>query len=420
MSKNGVIALSVLLIAAAFLLPHVSIRWLDSSPGISSGPKDFAGSTYVCPMHPEIMQDHLGKCPVCGMDLVPAGNAGHDPALHVDAASTEKLGIRLARAHEGKISRDIVTYGSVAFDENSQFSFNSKFDGWIKKIHVHSIGDRIGKGQVLYEIYSPDLIDREKKYLQFLQRRDQILRSVGDVSQQENEYVMNLLVEYSQQKEKFHNEDVDRETLQWLEDSRQIREVVGIVADKPGIVTQINAREGSFVSASSPVFKLADLSTVWINAALYPDQTDKLKKGDAATITLFGGKTIEGNIGFISPIAENNRVIARISIDNRKYRLRPGEFVDVTIHAEPHEAILLPRSAVMHTGHGNKVMLALGNGHFLPASVETGIEDENEIEILDGLQEGAQVAANGQFLLDAAASLQDAAMRMHSGKMHAK
>ena len=420
MSKKGAIALSGILIASAFLFPHVSIRWIDSKPVISSKQKDFAGSTYVCPMHPEIMQDRPGKCPVCGMDLVPAGNAGHDPALHVDAASTEKLGIRLARAREAKISRDIPTYGSVAYDDNSQFSFNSKFDGWIKKIHVHSVGEQIEKGKILYEIYSPELIDREKKYLQFLQRRDQILQSVGDVSQQENEYVMAMLVEYSRQKESFYNEDVDPEAVRWIEDSRQTREVVKIVADKSGVVTQINAREGAFVGASSPVFTLADLSTVWIDVVLYPDQTGSVKTGDSVSIRDSGGRKIPGKISFISPIAENNKVIARITMDNRKYHLRPGSFVDVAIHAEPHEAILLPRSAVMHTGHGNKVMLFLGNGRFLPVDVETGIERENEIEILDGLQEGAQVAVNGQFLLDAAASLQDAAMRMQSGKMHAK
>ncbi len=413
MSKKIAIPLALLIAILVYSFPPASIRWQPRKPGAS---KDFSAKTsaYVCPMHPEIMQDHPGKCPICGMDLVPAVKHDRDSTLHVEAASLQDLGVRIAKAHDGEISREILTYGTVAYDDARQYSFNSRFEGWVRTIHVHSVGEKIEQGEILYEIYSPDLIEREKRFLQFLQRRDQILQSVGDVSQQENEYVMNLLVEYSQQKEKFYNEDVDREAVKWLEDSRQIREVVGIVAERSGIVTQINASEGSFLSASSPVFKMADMSRIWINAVLYQDQAGRVKIGDRAEVKLASGDKARGSVSFISPISENNRVTARISLDNKGFRFRPGEFADVDIHSDSRKALLLPRSAVMHTGRGSRVMLFLGKGRFLPVEVETGMEDENDVQILDGLQEGAQVAANGQFLLDAASSLQDAAIRMQS------
>ncbi len=371
-------------------------------------------------MHPEIMQDQPGKCPICGMDLVPAGNAAHDAALHVDAASVEKLGVKLARAQQAKISQDVGTYGNVAFDENTQFNVQTKYDGWIRRIHVHSVGEKIEKGQVLYEIYSPDLIMRQKQYLKYIERKNQLLKTVGDTANQENEFVMDLLQEFAKERQRFLYEDIGVDTISQIEDSHQPLEVVKILAPQSGVVTQINVREGSFVNSSSPLFKMADISTVWIDVPLYPDQVGRVKTGDSATIQLSSGEKIIGKINFISPLADSNKVLARISIDNHKYHLRPGAFVDIAIHARPHEALVLPRSAVMHTGLGNRVMLFLGSGHFLPVPVETGIENADEIEILDGLQNGAQVAVNGQFLLDAAASLQDATTRMQSEKPHAQ
>ena len=408
MLKKTAILFAILLLGMIFLLPF---RGTGSGKPI---PEASSSSVYVCPMHPEIMQAHPGKCPICGMDLVLAAKHDHDSSLHVEAASLENLGVRVIRAREGNISREIRTYGAITYDDGRQYSFNSRFDGWVKKIHIHSVGDKIDAGQVLYEIYSPDLIAREKRFLQFLTRRDQILQSVGDVSQQENEYVMNLLVDYSKQKEMFYNEDVDRALVKWLEDSRQIREVVGIVAERPGIVTQINVAEGSFLNASSPVFRMADLSRIWVNAVLYPDQVAKVRIGDRARVKLASGEKAFGTVSFISPISENNRVTARIALENKNYRFRPGEFADVDIQSDSRKALLLPRSSVIRTGRGSRVMLFLGKGHFLPAEVETGLEDENDIEIVDGLKAGARVAANGQFLLDAASSIQDAAMRMQS------
>jgi len=130
------------------------------------------------------------------------------------------------------------------------------------------------------------------------------------------------------------------------------------------------------------------------------------------------GQTIKGQLNFLNPIAENNKVSARVEVDNSKLHLRPGSFVDIIIHAQPHEALVLPRSAVMHTGEGDMVMLSRGEGHFLPVHIETGVESGDEIEITDELQEGAEVAANGQFLLDAAASLNAAAQRMQETHVH--
>jgi Cu(I)/Ag(I) efflux system membrane fusion protein len=425
--KAASITLLAVVLSSYYLYRHISISW-NEVQGASSGTTalpDTPSSTlpniskpeqreiWACPMHPEIMQDHPGTCPICGMGLVKSGDhAGHDHGVQVDTASIQKLGVRLASVKESTLSREVLAYGNVTADGSTIYNVHSKFDGWIKKLHIHFVGQKIERGQVIYEIYSPELLMQQKEYLRFAERRKQILQTMRDVRFQENEYVMDLLQELSRERTKFLYEDIGVETVQQMDDSRRPVEVVKILAAKSGVVTQINAREGSYATPSATLFTLANVSTVWINVALYPDQVGQVQVGDEVAIRSPGGRDIEARIDFINPIAENNKVSAKVEIDNRKLRLRPGSFVDVIIHTHPHKALAIPRSAVMRSGRGSFVMLHRGEGRFLPTKVETGVENGDLVEISDGLQEGAQVAVNGQFLLAATASLHDAMQRM--------
>lgn len=425
--KAAGMALLAAVLSSYYLYRHVSISWNEvedalpgtialsgtPSPALASIRKPEQREIFVCPMHPEIMQDHPGTCPICGMDLVKSGDhAGHDHGIRVDAASIQKLGVRLASVQKATLSREVRTYGNVMADGNTIYNVHSKFDGWIKKLHIHSVGQKIKQGQVIYEIYSPDLLTQQKDYLRFAERRRQILQTIGDVRFQENEYVMDLLQELSRERTKFLYADIGVETVQQMDDSRRPVEVVKILAAKSGVVTQINAREGSYATPSATLFTLADVSMVWIDVTLYPDQVEQVQVGDEVTITGSDGQKIKARLNFLNPVAENNKVGARVEIDNRKLHLRPGSFVDVIIHAHSRKALAIPRSAVMRSGKGSFVMLHRGEGHFLPTKVETGAESGELVEISDGLQEGSQVAVNGQFLLDAAASLHDAMQRM--------
>jgi Cu(I)/Ag(I) efflux system membrane fusion protein len=415
--KAAGIALLAIVIPATYLLANATTPTTDATPLLSIT-KQAQEKIFICPMHPEIMQDHPGTCPICGMDLVESKNhIGHDHGVRVDSATVQKLGVRLAHIKKSTISEEINSYGNVTVDEGTLHNIHSKYEGWIKKVHIHSVGQRVEKGDVIYELYSPDLIMRQKEYLRFMARRNQILQTIGDVRLQENEYVMELLMELSRERTKFLHEDISIETVRQIEDDKQPLEVVKIVAAKSGVVTQINAREGSFIEPAATLFTLTDIGKVWVDITLYPDQAGQIKNGDEVTITTANGQSIDSRIDFVSPIAVNNKVNARASINNTKLKLRPGAFVDVTIHAQPHEALVLPRSAVLRGGDGDRVMLSRGDGHFLPAYIETGIENGDDIEIVDGLLEGAEVAANGQFLLDSAASMNAAAERMRSG-MH--
>ena len=418
---------AVVILSSYYFYQHLSISWNEApvaSSGTTTSPlptinKPGQGKAWVCPMHPEIMQDHPGTCPICGMDLVEArDHTGHDHGVKVNTASIQKLGVRLASVQKTPLSREVHSYGNVTADGSAIYNVHSNFDGWIKKLHIHSVGQQIKQGQVIYEIYSPELIAQQKEYLRFAERRKQILQTIGDVRFQENDYVMDLLQELSRERTKFLYEGIGVETVQQMDDYRRPVEVVKVLAAESGIVTQINAREGSYATPSATLFTLSNVSRVWIDVALYPDQVGQVKVGDEVSIKSPDGQNIKARLDFLNPIADNNKVSARVAIDNSKLHLRPGSFVDVVIHAQPHEALALPRSAVMRTGDGDMVMLSRGAGHFLPLHVETGIESGDQIEITDGLLEGAEVATNGQFLLDAAASLNAAAQRMQETHTH--
>lgn len=381
-----------------------------------------AKKLWVCPMHSHILQDHAGSCPVCGMDLVESGGTqGHDSGgVQVDAASLQRLGVRLASVESQELSREVQTYGNVAIDESSIRNVSPKVDGWIRKLHVTAVGQPVRAGQVLYEIYSPELVQRQREYIELLQRRDQLLQRMTELSGQNAQVAASLARERIRSRERFGHADIGADILDRIEKTYRTVDVVAVRASASGFVTQIGAREGSYVSPATNLLSLADTASVWIDIVLYPDQLAWVREGDEATVRLphSDKPLLKGRLKFAGPTLDNasRTVRARLVADNARQRLRPGSFVDVVVAARPHQALALPRSAVMRTGKGNMVMLARGNGHFLPFPVETGIESGDLIEITEGLQEGAQVAVNGQFLLDAAASLSDAAQRMQGDR----
>jgi Cu(I)/Ag(I) efflux system membrane fusion protein len=276
---------------------------------------------------------------------------------------------------------------------------------------VHSVGERVVRGQVLYEIYSPELVAKEREYFQFLTRRKQILQSVGDVSQQENEYVMDLLRDSQKEREDLMRNDLDIETIQRLEEYGTTIEVIKVRSPASGLVTQIGAREGGFVSPAAPVLTLADPSTIWIDVPLSAGQAALVRAGDSVSIQAGNADPIVAQLDFINPLLDSFRTHARVVLRRPFDDLHLGTLVDVTIRAASHWARVLPSSAVLRTGHGDFVMLARDGGRFVPVPVVAGVEFDDAIEIRGGIQDGVPVASNAQFLLDPAASMGDTIAR---------
>lgn len=381
-----------------------------------------AKTTWVCPMHSQIVQDHPGSCPICGMDLVPMEEPsaptrpGFQSGIHVDTATQQRLGVRLAEVTRHPMRRVLRTYGVVGIDESSIVNISPKIEGWIRKLHVSAVGQSVSAGQVVYELYSPELVQRQREYIELLGRRDQLLQSMTVLAGQNAQAAASLARERYRVRQKFIYADVGEDVLSELEKNRRTVDVVPVRAPQSGFVTQIGAREGSFVTPMVNLLSLADIANVWVDVALYMDQLAWVQEGDEVTVrsSYPGQPDIKGRLNFVTPALDGATQTrrARMVLKNDQEYLRPGQFVDVVIMTPPREALAIPRSAIIRTGAGVRVMRAGGDGHFEPVPIETGIENDDLIEVLSGLPAGSRVAVNGQFLLDAAASMSDAAQRM--------
>lgn len=378
-----------------------------------------AKKRWVCPMHPQILQDHPGECPMCGMDLVETGaHDHHSDSLQVDPALQQRLGMRLARVEPRRLTREVHAYGTVGVDEDSVHAVNPKVEGWLGKLHVSTVGQRVAAGQLLYEIYSPDLVQRQREYIELLQRRDRLLDGSAGLYGQTAAAAASLARERIRVREKLAYADVSAATIAEIERTYRTVDRVPVYAPKAGYITRIGAREGAYVTPATPLLALADNATVWIDIALYPDQLEWVQEGDNVEVTFphSDRPPLHGRLSFalptIDPVTRTAR--ARLTVKNADRLLRPGAYVDVAIATRPRTELAVPRSAVIRTGRGDRVMLVREGGHFMPVPVLTGIESGDFIEIIDGVQEGAQVAVSGQFLLDAAASLNDSVQRMQT------
>lgn len=374
---------------------------------------------WICPMHPDILQDHPGECPICGMDLVETGaHDHHSESMQVDPALQQRLGMRLARVEPRRLTREVHAYGTVGVDEDSVHAVNPKVEGWLGKLHVSTVGQRVVAGQLLYEIYSPDLVQRQREYIELLQRRDRLLEGSAGLYGQTAAAAASLARERIRVREKLAYADVSAATIAEIERTYRTVDRVPVYAPQSGYVTRIGAREGAYVTPATPLLALADNATVWIDIALYPDQLEWVQEGDDVKVTFphSDRPPLHGRLRFalptIDPVTRTAR--ARLVVKNADRLLRPGAYVDVAIATRARTELAVPRSAVIRTGRGDRVMLVREGGHFMPVPVLTGIESGDFIEIIDGVQEGAQVAVSGQFLLDAAASLSDSMQRMQT------
>lgn len=382
---------------------------------------------YTCPMHPGIITHEPGNCPICGMNLVKMvqseSGKGSDQ-VHVDSATQQRMGVQLQKAQITRMYRAIDTFATITSDQSHSVSVNSFVTGWIKRWHVQGVGQSIKKGQILYEIYSPELQQRQREYLNILTRLDS-MRSTGGgmtMSRGQDLSAASFVMLRGLAKDRFRTRDrlldagVPASALERLEQNRRIQDVVPIHATQDGIVTEMSAREGIYINPQQSLLTYIDNSSVWAEVALYPDQIGWLKNGDAVTLTsgLDEATSAHSQVDLstlqIDPVSRTAKL--RLAISNDDNAFHPGSYAKVTIETNERQVLSVPRDAVIRTGRGEYVVVNESPDHFRSAPVKTGIEDEHAVEIRSGLEDGAKIVVNGQFLLDAAASLQSMQNRL--------
>jgi len=391
---------------------------------------------YVCPMHPTIIQDEPGSCAICGMDLVekeqeqpkekkilywvapmdpnfrqegpgksPMGmdlvpfyeEGGDDNAVTISPAIVQNLGVRTKQVEVGKLWKRVDSVGYVDFDENMISHVHLRTEGWIEKLVVKSEGERVKKGELLFELYSPTLVNAQDEYLQALRSKNRRLISASY--------------------ERLRALGVGKGQISRIKKTKKAEQLIKVRASQDGIVSKLNAREGMFVKPRMEVMTLADLSSIWIQVEVFEREADWVKVGKPAEITLsyLPGRKWEGTVEYVYPSLDprTRTLRARLKFANPDESLKPNMFANVVIFGgATEEMISIPTEALIRTGDSERVIVSLGDGKFAPRNVVSGIESGDRVQIIEGLQDSEYVVTSSQFLLDSEASIKASLNRM--------
>jgi len=367
---------------------------------------------YVCPMHPRIIKGEPGTCPICGMNLVEKlldPMTGKHPQVSLTAAVAQTLGVRTAQVERGTLWKYISTLGRVAYDEERLAHVHPRADGWIESLELRAEGEPVKRGERLAELYAPDILTAQVDFLLSRgaggARQGQAQRGI---SADKARNILRLL-------------DVPDDIIREIEQSGEPRNRIPVRAPIDGIVTRMTARDGMYVTKSSEMFTIADLSQVWVMVDIYEHQIDWLAPGLATEMRVPArpGKTWEGKVDYLYPeLDPRTRTLkVRLAFDNPDLVLKPNMFANVIIYGGPKRDVLkIPAEALIVTGERESVVTLLdaddGAPRFQPVDVVTGMQRGGEVEILSGLDEGTEVVVSGQFLIDSESSLQASFMRM--------
>ncbi len=421
---------------------------------------------YTCGMHPQVIQKGPGNCPICGMTLTPmkaggesgAGESserrilywrssmnpnevsdrpgkdsmgmdlvpvyapeGESPSGHtvqIDPVTVQNMGIRTAVLQRGPLAKTIRTVGRVTYNEELVTFVNTKFDGWIEKLHVNQTGQFVKKGAPLFEVYSPQLYLAQEEYLAALRSRGPAGAGQGSGAGHAER-----MVDTARTKLRFF--DISDEQIEQLGRTGSVQKTLTIHSPAVGIVTEKDVLEGQYVEAGRKLYTVADLSRVWVYVSIYEYQLPWVRIGQAATMTLpyVPGREFAGKVVYIYPfLEEQTRVIrVRLEFENPTLELKPDMYATVTLRSElDRDAVLIPREAYIDSGLRKVAFVERGEGKFEPREIQVGVEaEEGMVEVLYGLDAGERVVTSGQFLLDSESKLQEAVAKMRGAQASA-
>jgi len=374
---------------------------------------DEATIKYVCPMHAHIISDVPGTCPICGMNLEKVEVGGNSKEIQIDVSGgmQQALAIKVARVERDTLWKFVQTVGQIDYDESQINHIHARVTGWIEKLTIKSVGDKITKGQLLYEIYSPDLINAQDD---FLLAQDTLKRSGSSENYKDLVRKAGLRLELL---------GFNKRQIKALAKSKQTQYRVPFYAKSDSIVKSLSIRDGMYIQPSTEVMSVVDLSKVWVIADVFENEQSWLEIGQKAEISVpaMGIQSIEGKIDYIYPEldAVTRSLRVRIVVQNKDVKLRPNTLAKIDIFGGPNkDALVIPQEALIQTGKENRVIVKLENNSFTARKVTVGMLSQGKAEIKDGLDEGEQVVTSGQFLLDSEASLKGSLMRLSSGHQH--
>ncbi|MFI5357750.1 MAG: efflux RND transporter periplasmic adaptor subunit [Opitutales bacterium] len=365
---------------------------------------------YTCGMHPQIIQDYPGNCPICGMKLVPLHLEGdwNASTIKIDPETLQRMNLKFAAVTQGPVDREIRAVGSVAYADSGQRDITLKYDGWIEQLYVDATATAVQAGEPLFRIYSPDLYNAELNFLV-------AWRSEGATGGPLSRAARTRLELY----------DLPDEYINRLARTGHAERTYTYRAPAAGIVTDKPVVVGRLVRAGEPVYRLASLDPIWVVAQVYESDAPYVHPGQPVTIrSTFGPpRDYAGTVSLLEPQLDDatRTLMARIVLANPDGPLRPGMYVDVRFAARvADDAVLVPADAVLRTGEHNTVFVAQPGGRFEPREIVLGARDDHDrYQVLRGLTAGEQVVISGQFMLDSESQLRAGIQKMLARRLPA-
>ena len=351
------------------------------------------------PMVPGHKFDKPGKSPFMDMELVPkyADEQAGAGTVAISPRVAQNLGVRTAEATRGALEQRLEAVGAVAYNERAVVQLQARTTGFVERLYARAPLDPVRKGAPLVEILYPEWAGAQEEYL--------LLRQSGadELAKAARRRLALLGMSEAQ--------------VAAVEADGKIRSRFTLASPISGVIAELGVREGMTVAPGAPLFRLVDLSTVWVNAEVPEAQAGALRPGTpvSATVPAYPGQRFEGKVGAILPEvnAATRTLRARVEISNPGARLKPGMYATLTLLLPSlREAVLVPSEALIRTGQRDVVVVALGDGRFRPTQVEVGAEAGGRSEIRKGLEAGDKVVLSGQFLIDSEASLSSTLARL--------
>ncbi|SHG62183.1 membrane fusion protein, Cu(I)/Ag(I) efflux system [Chryseolinea serpens] len=348
-----------------------------------------APEKYTCPMHPAVVQDGPGKCPICGMDLVPK-KAGIE--LMLSENQMRLANITTAAVASQPVGQTIVINGKLALNEEGSSVISSRAAGRVEKLFLKETGRPVKKGEPLYELYSETLLTLQREYL--------LAKAQYDALGKENPRYATFLKSAEQ---KLLRYGLTPAQVDQLGKSKVFKERITFLAPASGLITSIRVAEGQYVEEGAALYQLENIGTLWLEAETYPQETSLVKVGDMISVRVNGYEAtpVEAKVTFLSPEYRANTVVTvlRATLANPNEIFKPGMQAQVLFTHSSRQALALPTDAVIRDAHGAHVYVQTLPGTFEPREVETGLEDFGKVEITSGLSEGDTVAVTGAYLL---------------------
>lgn len=415
----ALIALIALIIGVTLASPirnglhRVSLVFDRSADNQNGASQDSASqSHYTCGMHPWVIMPHPGDCPICHMKLVPLDVSKFTQQITIDPAITQRIGVTTTPAVLMHAHRNITTTGSITWDESTLHEISLKYTGWIEKLHVDTVGQPVKKGQLLFEIYAPMVYVAQEEYLAIWRKRD----APGAQADAK-------LLEAARRRLRFL--DVTTEQIEALEKRNESEKTIGVYSPADGYIVERNITQGASIALNETLYRIADISKVWVMAAIYEQDLPLIQPDMKATMTLpyAPGKSYEGSLAYVYPYLDtaSRQASARLVFDNPDHTLKPGMFAQLNLHVElPGNRLVIPRNAVINTGKRQIAFVATGpkNSHFEPRTLTLGANvQDGLVEVLDGIKADENIVTTSQFLLDSESNMrQNLAMMMNKTK----